>query len=258
MTIFTMNAFKNDYINNPILKEIMKTWEKLEYPVKIFNYNSPEVIDAKKLYDKYIVNCVKNNLLNFATDPIRLYILSKYKDYLYLDTDLACINNNVNKFLSEIESNKHTVFGDGFYFLYSGEDNFFFKDILNTYYTKPAIIKDENILESYGNGIKLKDELKNNFIHLHHISKLFNGNLKDYAYFDENSNLQKNIDKLLKCKTLFISTNNVKQKNLKILKEIKNAAYLSGIRQNYLIIEGLSQCQYLYKYLSKYLNKVKI
>lgn len=93
MTVFTVNPFDDGYFvdGKPVDKFqqfCMRSWGRLGCEIKVFDYNSPEVIEAKEKYKLWIDSAVKKGCISIASDPIRLYILSLYEDLLYFDTDV--------------------------------------------------------------------------------------------------------------------------------------------------------------------------
>ena len=56
MTIFTVNPLNDNYLNQPFIKFCMKTWEKVGFPIKVFDYNSKEVKEAKEKYKIWYKN----------------------------------------------------------------------------------------------------------------------------------------------------------------------------------------------------------
>lgn len=93
MTVFTVNPFDDGYFAdgkpvNKFQQFCMRSWERLGCEIKVFDYNSPEVIEAKEKYKLWIDSAVKKGCISIASDPIRLYILSLYEDLLYFDTDV--------------------------------------------------------------------------------------------------------------------------------------------------------------------------
>lgn len=62
----------------------VKSWEKLNCEIKIFDYNNDDVKFVKQDCFEHF----KSKSIAIRTDAIRMYILSKYPYYLYLDWDV--------------------------------------------------------------------------------------------------------------------------------------------------------------------------
>ena len=134
MTIFTINAFddgyfKDGYFTGRVQNFCFNSWLKNGIDVKIFDYNSPEVIEAKEIFKDYINVCLETNSANSkacATDPIKFYILSLYPNMLYVDTDLYLYNINEEKFRDKFSMNS-------FFAIYNGTETYKAKKFLELF-----------------------------------------------------------------------------------------------------------------------------
>lgn len=155
MTIFTVNPFDDGYFvdGKPVSKFhqfCMRSWERLGCEIKVFDYNSPEVIEAKEKYKLWIDSAIKkgfsSKFLSIASDPIRLYILSLYDDLLYFDTDIYVTDPT---FLKELEN--ETAFkirGHNFCAVYNGKRKDIAKRILDECYMTDNTMGDKLIIEN--------------------------------------------------------------------------------------------------------------
>lgn len=152
MNVFCVNAFNDDYFKtDKLTKFCLKEWEFMGIKYNIYDYNHPLVKEAKEKFKNHIKICEEKKLYNHATDPIRLYLLSKLNgELLYLDTDVIIRK----KFL---KSNLHEIFnhpahlGGGFGALYSPDSSFkkFWEKIANLYLNEYEPIMDRNFLKKH-------------------------------------------------------------------------------------------------------------
>lgn len=151
MTIFTVNPFDDGYFvdGKPVSKFqqfCMRSWERLSCEIKVFDYNSPEVIEAKEKYKLWIDSAVKKGWVSAASDAIRLYILSLYDDLLYFDTDIYVADPTV---LKELEN--ETTFKiryHNFCIVHNGKRKDIAKKILDECYMTDKTKGDKRIIES--------------------------------------------------------------------------------------------------------------
>ena len=167
MTIFTVNVLNDNYLDKPFHKFCISTWKKSGFPVKIFNYNSDEVKEAKEKYKTWIKSALNSSLENkvaIAYDPIRLYILSLYEDMMYFDADIIVMKS---KALSKIAEEKHfSIYGGGnFFCIHNGKDLETPKKILDRCYTSNCIAGDNSIISKL-DDLKLQ-KMKHNYEFMH-------------------------------------------------------------------------------------------
>lgn len=148
MTVFTINAFDDGYFvdGKPVSKFqqfCMRSWERLDCEIKVFDYNSPEVIEAKEKYKLWIDSAVNKGLLDIASDPIKLYILSLYEDLLYLDTDVYVSDPTVLKELS----NSFKIRFHNFCIVHNGRRRDIARKILSECYMTDNIQEDKSIIK---------------------------------------------------------------------------------------------------------------
>lgn len=151
MTVFTVNPFDDGYFvdGKPVSKFqqfCMRSWERLGCEIKVFDYKSPEVIEAKEKYKLWIDNAVKKKHMSIASDAIRLYILSLYDDLLYFDTDIYVADPAV---LKELEN--ETTFkirSHNFCMVHNGKRKDIAKKILDECYMTDKTKGDRGIIEN--------------------------------------------------------------------------------------------------------------
>ena len=75
MTIFTVNPFDDGYFvdGKPVSKFqqfCMRSWERMGCEIKVFDYKSPEVIEAKEKCKEWVENALKiKNRMSNAIRP---------------------------------------------------------------------------------------------------------------------------------------------------------------------------------------------
>lgn len=151
MTVFTVNPFDDGYFvdGKPVSKFqqfCMRSWERLGCQIKVFDYNSPEVIEAKEKCKLWIDSAVKKGFVSVASDAIRLYILSLYDDLLYFDTDIYVADPTV---LKELEN--ETIFKiryHNFCVVHNGKRKDIAKKILDECYMTDEVKGDKKVIES--------------------------------------------------------------------------------------------------------------
>lgn len=155
MTVFTVNPFDDGYFvdGKPVDKFqqfCMRSWERLGCEIKVFDYNSPEVIEAKEKYKLWVDSAVKRGLtsrfLSIASDAIRLYILSLYDDLLYFDTDIYVADPVQLKRLTAETAFK--IRGHNFCAVHNGKRKDIAKKILDECYMTDKTKGDKLIIES--------------------------------------------------------------------------------------------------------------
>lgn len=169
MTVFTVNPFDDGYFvdGKPVSKFqqfCMRSWERLGCEIKVFDYNSPEVIEAKEKYKSWIDSAVKKGCISIASDAIRLYILSLYDDLLYFDTDIYVADPI---FLKELENEaSFKIRCHNFCAVYNGKRKDIAKKILDECYMTDKTKGDRGVIESSDFCLSLPS-IKNNRTWLH-------------------------------------------------------------------------------------------
>lgn len=152
MNIFCINAFNDDYFKtDKLTKFCLKEWEFMGIKYNIYDYNHPLVKEAKEKFKNHIKVCEERKLYNHATDPIRLYLLSKLDgELLYLDTDVIIRKKFLKSNLHE-NFNHPAHLGDGFAALYSPGSSFksFWEKIANLYLNEYKPIVDRKFIKKY-------------------------------------------------------------------------------------------------------------
>ena len=155
MTVFTVNPFDDGYFidgkpTSKFQQFCMRSWERLGYEIKVFDYNSPEVIEAKEKYKLWVDSAVKRGLtskfLSIASDAIRLYILSLYDDLLYFDTDIYVADPIVLKELENETSFK--IRCHNFCAVHNGKRKDIAKKILDECYMTDETKGDKLVIEN--------------------------------------------------------------------------------------------------------------
>lgn len=154
MTVFTINPFDDGYFidGKPASKFqqfCMRSWERLGCEIKVFDYNSPEVIEAKEKCSKWVDSALKlkgAQAKPIASDAIRLYILSLYPDMLYMDTDVYIADASVMK--TVIDEEIFRIRSHNFCIVHNGKRTDIAKKIFDEYYTTDDVKGDKKIIES--------------------------------------------------------------------------------------------------------------
>lgn len=120
---FTIDYWGDNFNNDPLLLKCVERSKEIfgEENFKIYTKEDAIVKEAEEKYkfifDKYFAN--KNGLASVFCDFIKLYILSKSEDTLYLDSDVYILDNELPK-----ETSNTPVFEFGcFNIIYSGYKN---------------------------------------------------------------------------------------------------------------------------------------
>lgn len=154
MTVFTTNPFDDGYFidGKPISRFqqfCMRSWERMGCEIKVFDYKSPEVIEAKEKCNKWIDSALKlkgAQAKPIASDAIRLYILSLYPDMLYMDTDVYITDASVMKTL--IDEDIFRIRNHNFCIVHNGKRTDIAKKIFEEYYTTDNARGDKKLIES--------------------------------------------------------------------------------------------------------------
>jgi hypothetical protein len=98
----------------------MNSLKKLGYDIKVFDYNSEEV----KFVKNDCLEHFESKSISIRTDAIRMFILSQYSDYLYLDWDV---------YVHEPFELKEKVIRPYFWSIYNAEELDYFKVLYEQY-----------------------------------------------------------------------------------------------------------------------------
>ena len=110
MTIFTIDTdpeqkfLKSDNVSKVCLERLKDLIKDTDIEFKIFTPKDEIVDECLKKYSnytKYIKGEVPVGYEPFLADLIRIYILSKNKNYLYIDSDIYFKNLDILKYLKE-------------------------------------------------------------------------------------------------------------------------------------------------------------
>lgn len=172
MTIFTVNPFDDGYFDNQtgakgtVAKLCRKSWERSGYPVKIFDFSSEEVVEAKEKYKGWITSSLDQGYKSMATDAIRLYILSLYPDMLYLDTD--CYIMDYKRLARVAKDKEFSILGNLFCAIHNGEDIETPAKILDEIYGKETVARGDKsvILDKYSGLKRMSGAIIKHFPHL--------------------------------------------------------------------------------------------
>lgn len=187
LTIFTLDL--NNHICNPLQKLCIDSWYRckeylcekdINIDIKIFNENDSEY---GQFYNKfsYILNLTEH--LSHKADLFRLYILSKYINYCWLDTDVYIYDAN-----NFIDTFKNFIFKKYFYALSSGDNTTFFKSVLNYYLDNNELIKlcDHELVEKLNIQCSNFNAQTSGVVHLRYIDHYTMQNkVPTYIYPDE-------------------------------------------------------------------------
>lgn len=151
MTIFTTNPFDDGYFvdGKPVSKFqqfCMRSWERMECEIKVFDYKSPEVIEAKEKCKEWVENALKINHKPIASDAIRLYILSLYPDLLYFDTDVYISDPSVMQTM--IGEETFRIRNKNFCIVHNGKRQDIAKKIVEEYYMTGNVMGDRQLISN--------------------------------------------------------------------------------------------------------------
>lgn len=133
ITFFTIDL--NDYMKkNAVAAYCMKHFQESfpEVKFKIYTQKDKLVKDCLEEFKDFIEFAWKDaGATNLAADIIRLYILSKKKNHVYLDGDMFIKDLD---FLKKVDGDKSLFFLGGYQMIYSGSDHKkFFQKLLDYY-----------------------------------------------------------------------------------------------------------------------------
>lgn len=160
MTIFTIDTdpeqkfLKNDNVSKVCLERLKDLIKDTDIEFKIFTPKDEIVDECLKKYSnyvKYTKSVITVGYEPFIADLIRIYILSKNKNYLYIDSDIYFKNLNILKCL---EKEPKAFYPYTFCGLWSGEQPEIFQTVLDRFYKDVNDNGYQYIIENYG---KLRD-----------------------------------------------------------------------------------------------------
>lgn len=147
MTIFTVNPMDDGYFEGgepkgELERLCMATWRRTKFPVKVFNFDSPEVIEAKRKFPEWTEAALEAGHIPMLSDMIRLYIMSLYPGMMYMDTDVYI--RNPSSFASDIENDRaFRIVGSNFFCMHNGQDTETAGEILERNYRTEDIVLDK-------------------------------------------------------------------------------------------------------------------
>ena len=140
MTIFTIDTdseqkfLKSDNVSKVCLERLKDLIKDTDIEFKIFTPKDEIVDECLKKYSNYVKHIkgeVPVGYEPFLADLIRIYILSKNKNYLYIDSDIYFKNLDILKYLKE---EPKAFFPYSFCGLWSGEHPETFQVVLDRFY----------------------------------------------------------------------------------------------------------------------------
>lgn len=156
MTIFTIDTdpeqkfLKSDNVSKVCLERLKDLIKDTDIEFKIFTPKDEIVDECLKKYSnytKYIKGEVPVGYEPFLADLIRIYILSKNKNYLYIDSDIYFKNLDILKYLKE---EPKAFFPYSFCGLWSGEHPETFQIVLDRFYKDVNDNGYQYIIENHG------------------------------------------------------------------------------------------------------------
>ena len=178
--------------------------------IKIYKYNDEEVLefikDCSAQYNSKSSNANK-------ADAFRMYILSKYKNHLWLDMDVYI--HNANNFVNTFNFNEKYYY-KSWWLLYNCNNLEFFKNIYE-YYKKGMLIKLTDYKCTEFLGYPISKKRSSGLIHLFYIDNYENSIWYLVEETDEFIESVKNLRK----KYIFISYNSLHIDQIHSLKNDK-------------------------------------
>lgn len=156
MTIFTIDTdpeqkfLKSDNVSKVCLERLKDLIKDTDIEFKIFTPKDEIVDECLKKYSnytKYIKGEVPVGYEPYLADLIRIYILSKNKNYLYIDSDIYFKNLDILKYLKE---EPKAFFPYSFCGLWSGEHPETFQVVLDRFYKEVNDNGYQYIIENHG------------------------------------------------------------------------------------------------------------
>lgn len=149
MTIFTVNPvddgyFEGDEPRGELERLCMATWRRTKFPVRVFDFSSPEVMEAKREFPEWTEAALEAGHIPMLSDMIRLYIMSLYPDMMYMDTDVYI--RNPGSFASDIENDRSfRIVGNNFFCMRNGQDTKTARGILERNYRTGSLALDKAV-----------------------------------------------------------------------------------------------------------------
>lgn len=156
MTIFTIDTdpeqkfLKSDNVSKVCLERLKDLIKDADIEFKIFTPKDEIVYECLKKYSNYTKHLkseVPVGYEPFLADLIRIYILSKNKNYLYIDSDIYFKNLDILKYLKE---EPKAFFPYSFCGLWSGEHPETFQVVLDRFYKDVNDNGYQYIIENHG------------------------------------------------------------------------------------------------------------
>ena len=140
ITIFTASLWNDGYLETPLHKFCIDTWQRAklnienqgyECEIKIFNYDDELV---KEYFDEIGLH-KESKSKAVVTDGFKIFILSKFPNHLWFDLDLWISYNYIFK--------DELYFNTSQYYIYNSDNTDFFKYIYDKYKTGEFVDKDD-------------------------------------------------------------------------------------------------------------------
>ena len=140
ITIFTASLWNDGYLETPLHRFCMNSWQRAksniesqgyECEIKVFNYDDELV---KEYFDEIGLH-KESKSKAVVTDGFKIFILSKFPNYLWLDLDLWISYNYIFK--------DELYFNTSQYYIYNSDNTDFFKYIYDKYKTGEFVDKDD-------------------------------------------------------------------------------------------------------------------
>ena len=207
ITIFTLNVYNNNYLSLPPSDFCMNSWYRLvnsikelgyQAKIKIYTNEDNDYIDYCNIcYEWVSKNKDKPSLL---ADGFRIYILSKYKNYLWVDSDIY--------FCKSFKFADRQIFSDHWAFIYNSDDITIFKKIFKEFYSNnKLLIENKNLCNFYDKHVykyfnlsNKRDEMLENTLHLSFINNFGDPETKVKLCKNINSDFSEfDFDRILVC-----------------------------------------------------------
>lgn len=169
ITVFTVQLTNNNYLQHPVCQLCLNSWPRLieqfknigyDCEIKIFNYDDDEVKLFYNTYPQY--KDYPEAHLNLVSDVFRIWILSRYPNHLWLDSDIFVYYDHFN-FIDQL------YFNNPYCVMYNSTNLSFFKNILDWYLKQPKLQSDRVVIQKLNvNTINMKIPLSN----IKHLYKL--------------------------------------------------------------------------------------
>ena len=145
-----INAFNfNNYLeNNPVIQACVKSWKKVMPEAKIKLWTLDEVKDIAEKYNFSKIAMANDDLGSYIGDPVRVYLATHNKYFLYLDLDTFILkdltplcNTYENFTISHYSFNDDIYINNGAIFWSSNYGKGFWKFLSNKYNELDKTIK---------------------------------------------------------------------------------------------------------------------